>query len=269
MMRLHKFLAEAGLASRRAGERMILDGRVSVNGTIIRRLGTKVEPGRDHVALDGAPVRARHKLYVAVHKPPGVVCTRSDPEGRRTVVDLLPAEWHHLFPVGRLDYASEGLIFLTNDGDFCLKLTHPRFGVQKVYQAEVQGRAGPDLPARLREGVREGGEKLKADTARIVSSNNTRSVLELALAEGKNREVRRLLGALDLRVERLVRIRIGAIPLGELRPGRWRTLTETEIESLLANYENNTATFHGVRRGARPGPGRRGRARSGQRHGQN
>jgi 23S rRNA pseudouridine2605 synthase len=266
MTRLQKFLAEAGVASRRAGERMILDGRVSVNGSIVRTLGTKVELGRDEVAVDGSPVRARKKLYVAVNKPPEFVCTRSDPTGRRTVGDLLPKEWSHLFPVGRLDYASEGLIFLTNDGDFCLKLTHPRFGVRKVYQAEVAGRAEPGLAARLIQGVTDGGEKLKAEKARIVSSNNTRSVIELALAEGKNREVRRLLGALGLGVERLVRTRIGPIALGDLRPGRWRTLTETEIESLLADYENDTATFHGVRGGARPDRGRRSGAGSRQHH---
>ncbi len=266
MIRLQKFLAEAGVASRRASERLILDGRVAVNGRPMSTLGTKVDPAHDQVAVDGSPVRARRKLYVAVHKPPGVVCTRQDPAGRRTVADLLPKEWTHLFPVGRLDYASEGLIFLTNDGDFCLKLTHPRFGVHKVYQAEVTGRVDPRLPARLTQGVIDAGEKLQAEQARIVSSNNTRSVLELALAEGKNREVRRLLGALGLDVVRLVRTRIGRIPLGDLRPGRWRTLTETEIESLLAAYENNTAAFHGVRSGARPHPGRRRRARSGRRH---
>ena len=266
MIRLQKFLAEAGVASRRAGERMILDGRVSVNGGVVRTLGTKVDPACNSVAVDGSPVRTRRKLYVAVNKPAGVLCTRSDPEGRRTVAEFLPAEWVHLFPVGRLDYASEGLVFLTNDGDFCLRLTHPRFGIRKVYQAEVTGRAEPGLPGRLVAGVVEGGEKLKAERARIVSSNNTRSVIELTLAEGKNREVRRLLGALGLEVARLVRTHIGRISLGDLRPGRWRTLTETEIESLLANYENNTATFHGDRSGARPAAGRRGRAGSGRRH---
>jgi 23S rRNA pseudouridine2605 synthase len=248
MMRLQKYLAEAGVASRRAAERMILDGRVAVNGSPVRELGTKVESG-DRVAVDGDEVRARRKIYVAVNKPPGCVCTRRDPEKRWTLAALLPPGWSHLFPVGRLDYESEGLIFLTNDGDFCLRLTHPRYGVRKTYEAWVEGRAEPDVLARLTRGVQEGGERLKAEQARIVSSNNTRSVMELVLAEGRNREVRRLLGALGLEVTRLVRTRIGRISLGDLGSGRWRTLTETEIESLLGNYENKTMAFN------RPGPG--------------
>jgi 23S rRNA pseudouridine2605 synthase len=186
-------------------------------------------------------LRPRRKLYVAVNKPARCVCTRDDPEKRPTVLQILPGEWQHLFPVGRLDYESEGLLFLTNDGDFCLRLTHPRFGVRKTYEAVVTGRAHPALLARAVQGVVAAGERLKAEKARLVSANNTRSVIELVLGEGKNREVRRLLGALGLEVERLVRTRIGSVKLGELREGRWRTLTETEIESLLAQYENNTA----------------------------
>jgi 23S rRNA pseudouridine2605 synthase len=261
MVRLQKFLAEAGVASRRAGEQMILAGRVEVNGTVVRQLGSKVDPARDEVAVDGSPVRMRRKLYAAVNKPPACVCTRSDPEGRRTVGELLPREWGHLFPVGRLDYESEGLIFLTNDGDFCLKLTHPRYGVRKTYHATVKGPLQAGLVAQMTRGVVEGRERLKAEQARIISSNNSRSVVELVLGEGRNREVRRLLGALGLEVERLVRTQIGRIRLGNLAVGRWRTLTETEIKSLLGNYDKDAMAFDRDRHRVGAPSGRRPRAR--------
>jgi 23S rRNA pseudouridine2605 synthase len=256
-LRLQKFLAEAGVASRRAAEKMILDGQVRVNGEPARVLGCKVDPARDQVTVDGRRVRVRRKLYVAANKPPGVVCTRHDPEGRPTLAELLPSEWGHLFSVGRLDYESEGLIFLTNDGDFCLKLTHPRYGVRKTYQATVTGPLDKRTVGQLTRGVVEGRERLQAEEARVISSNNTRSVIELALGEGKNREVRRLLAALGFEVERLVRIRIGRIPLGDLRTGKWRTLTEPEINSLLGNYEKDTAAFNVDRRRHLASPGRR------------
>ena len=233
MVRLQKYLAESGVASRRASERIILAGRVSVNGKPALELGTRIHPGKDSVAVDGAIVSARRKIYVALHKPPGVLCTRKDPERRRTLADLLPREWEHLAHVGRLDRDSEGLIFLTNDGQFALHLTHPRYGIRKVYHATVEGRAPRDTVERLLGGVRDCGDLLKAERARILSSNNSHSVLELELGEGRNREVRRMLGALGLNVARLQRIQIGRIKLGELPPGKWRTLTEPEIKSLL------------------------------------
>jgi 23S rRNA pseudouridine2605 synthase len=233
MVRLQKFLAEAGVASRRASEQIILAGRVTVNGKPARELGAKILPGRDEVAVDGAPVRQRRKIYVALHKPRGFLCTKSDPEKRQTVADLLPKEWEHLATVGRLDRESEGLLFLTNDGQFALRLTHPRYGVRKIYQAMVEGRAEPRTVQRLLAGIEDCGDLLKAERARILSANNSHSVIELELGEGKNREVRRMLAALGLSVARLQRIQIGRIKLGELPTGKWRTLTETEIKSLL------------------------------------
>lgn len=233
LVRLQKFLADAGVASRRAGEQLILAGRVAVNGEPARRLGTKVDPARDRVALDGGILRLRRKLYVALHKPRGHLCTRSDPQQRRVIADLLPKEWHNLYSVGRLDSDSEGLIFLTNDGEFCLKLTHPRYAVLKTYLVTVVGRVEREMLHRVTRGVVDAGQPLKADQARLVSASNSRSVLELVLAEGKNREIRRLFAALGLEISRLQRTRIGPIKLGELPPGKWRTLTELEIESLL------------------------------------
>jgi pseudouridine synthase len=230
---LQKFLAEAGVASRRASELFITAGRVSVNGAVVSQLGAKVDPARDRVAVDGRAVKAKRRLYIALHKPPGYVCTRSDGQARDKIADLLPKEWTELFSVGRLDCQSEGLIFLTNDGDFCLKLTHPRYRIVRIYVARVEGRVTPEILRQCTAGVLSEGETLKAERARLISANNTTSVVELALTEGKNREVRRILASQRLPVLRLQRVQIGPIKLGELRPGRWRTLTEPEIKSLV------------------------------------
>lgn len=233
-MRLQKFLAESGVASRRASEAIILEGRVSINGRVVRTLGTKIEPGHDRIELDGQPLKTRRKIYIAVNKPPGFLCTRKDPLNRNTVFDLLPPEWAHLVSVGRLDRDSEGLLFLTNDGDFVLHLTHPRYGVRKIYQAAVEGKVHPPMLKRFTQGIEDDGEILKAEKARIISATNSKSVVELELAEGRNREVRRLFASQELNVIKLQRIQIGRIKLGELPVGKWRTLTDTEIKSLLA-----------------------------------
>ena len=193
-----------------------------------------MDPGHDEVTVDGKPVRAKRKLYVALHKPRGCVCSRQDERDRPTIYDLLPKEWRNLYSVGRLDYDSEGLIFLTNDGEFALRLTHPRYGVRKKYVATVEGRVDEADAGAVRRGASGiEGEKLKAERARLVSASQAQSVVELELAEGKNREVRRLFESQGLSVKRLQRTQIGKIKLGELKPGQWRTLTETEIKSLL------------------------------------
>ena len=233
MVRLQKYLAEAGVASRRAGEEIIRAGRVTVNGKAVSELGSKVDPQHDHVAVDGQPVRARRKLYIALNKPRGRVCSRSDELDRPTIYELLPKEWAHLHSVGRLDYNSEGLIFLTNDGEFSLRLTHPRYGVRKKYLAAVEGRVESEMLRRFTQGISYEGERLKAEKARLLSASNSQSVVELELAEGKYREVRRLFESQGRSVKALQRIQIGKIKLGELRSGKWRTLTGTEIKSLL------------------------------------
>lgn len=233
MVRLQKFLADAGVASRRAGEQIILAGRVTVNGETVGELGTRVDPLHDRVMVDGKPVRIKRKLYVALNKPPGLVCSRSDEFERPTVYSLLPKEWGHLHTVGRLDYGSEGLIFLTNDGEFSLRLTHPRYGVLKKYVATIEGRVAAEALRPFTSGVWDQGEKLKAERVRLVSAGQAQSVVELELAQGKNREVRRLFESQGLTVNRLQRVQIGKIKLGELRLGKWRTLTEPEIKSLM------------------------------------
>jgi 23S rRNA pseudouridine2605 synthase len=234
VVRLQKFLAEAGVASRRASEQIILAGRVEVNGRAVRELGTKVDPARDRVTCDGAQVRPKRKMYVALNKPRGYICTRKDELARHTVGELLPREWDNLSPVGRLDCDSEGLIFLTNDGEFSLRLTHPRYGVRKKYVATVEGRVEPAMLKRFTSGVSHEGEQLRAEKARLISANNSTSVVELELGEGRNREVRRLFESQGLVVSRLVRTQIGKIKLGELPSSKWRTLTATEIKSLLS-----------------------------------
>jgi len=233
MVRLQKFLADAGIASRRAGEQIILAGRVAVNGEVVAELGARVDPKHDKVVVDGKPVRVRRKLYVALNKPPGLVCSRKDEFDRGTIYGLLPREWVHLHSVGRLDYQSEGLIFLTNDGEFSLRLTHPRYGVRKKYMATIEGRVGEEALGQFTAGVWYQGERLKAEKARLISASQAQSVVELELAQGKYREVRRLFESQRLTVKRLQRVQIGKIKLGELRLGKWRTLTEPEIKSLM------------------------------------
>lgn len=232
--RLQKFLAESGVASRRASEEIIRAGRVTVNGAVADQLGVRVDPDKDRVAVDGRVVRPRRKLYLALNKPPGYTCTRKDEHARRVVGELLPAEWSSVYPVGRLDRESEGLLFLTNDGDFCLRLTHPRFGIRKIYRATVEGRVHPEVLQRFREGVRFEDEVLRIDEGRVVSSGQGVCVVELVLSEGRYREIRRLFASEDLDVVRLVRTQIGPIKLGELKPGKWRTLTPGELKTLLA-----------------------------------
>jgi len=235
LVRLQKYLADAGVASRRASEEIILAGRVEVNGDPVCELGTKVDPVRDHVTVDGTRVKTKRKLYLALNKPRGFICSRGDPQKRRNVTDLLPKEWANLYPVGRLDYDTEGLLFLTNDGEFCLHLTHPRYGVRKKYLATVEGRVEREALAQFTRGVFHEGDRLKAEKTRLLSANNSHSLVEVELAEGRNREVRRLFESQGLKVALLRRTQIGRIHLGDLPVGKWRTLSAPEIRSLLSN----------------------------------
>ena len=178
-------------------------------------------------------LRTRRKIYVALHKPVGCVCSRDDERGRPTVYQLLPPEWSNVQSVGRLDYDSEGLLLLTNDGELSLRLTHPRYGTRKIYEVTVEGRAELDQLEAFKRGIRDEGEMLRAQGARVLEATKKHSLIELEMTEGKNREVRRMCAVVGLTVERLVRTQVGKIKLGELRPGKWRTLTESEIKTLL------------------------------------
>src|SRR3954468_14747943 len=236
-IRLQKFLADAGVASRRGSEQFILAGRVTVNGKAVKELGSKIDPAKDRVTVDGRALKAKRKLYLAVHKPKGYICSRNDPEGRPSVNDLLPREWDNLYSVGRLDFNSEGLIFYTNDGEFSLKLTHPRYGVRKKYRVSVTGQITPEIASALTKGVYHEGDLLKAEQVRILRAAQGHSLVELTLRDGKNREVRRLFETQALTVDKLQRTQIGPIKLGELPKGKWRTLTAAEIKTLLSSAQ--------------------------------
>ena len=231
MVRLQKFLAQAGIASRRASEAVIREGRVEVNGQTVTRQGIQINPVADVVSVDGQMIQPLRHRYVAVHKPRGVLCTRKDEKQRTILGDLLPSDWD-LKPVGRLDRDSEGLIFATNDGDFALRITHPRYEVTKVYQVEAEGRVPHRTLRLLTQGVKHGGQMLRALKATLLEANRSRSVVELELTEGKNREIRRMFATQEIKIIRLARIQIGSIKLGELPTGKWRTLTKIEIETL-------------------------------------
>jgi 23S rRNA pseudouridine2605 synthase len=232
VVRLNKYLAECGVASRRAADALIAAGRVRVEGAVVSSLGTAVEPGA-RVEVDGKTVRpVVRKTYLVLHKPIGVVTTMRDPQGRRTVRELVPAGLPRVLPVGRLDYDSSGVLLLTDDGDLAFRLTHPRFGVEKTYRATVRGPVDPRDVATLRAGLVTRTLRASPCRARTIVSRDGKSVIELVLREGKNRQVRRMLDALGYQVLSLQRVRFGPVALGELRPGSSRFLTTRELKDL-------------------------------------
>ncbi len=231
-VRLQKYLADSGVASRREGERLIQAGRVEVNGRVVTALGSRVDPERDVVRLDGRRVQGSgRRVYYLLHKPKGFITSASDPEGRPTVLDLLQGVRERIFPVGRLDWNSEGLLILTNDGDLTFRLTHPVNHVPKVYRVKVKGAVtGADLEA-LRRGVfLEGRRTLPARVERVSGQANT--WLEVTLHEGRRNQLRRMFDRLGHRVQKLKRIAIGPIRDRALKPGEWRRLTPEEIRRL-------------------------------------
>ena len=229
--RLQKILSRAGIASRRGAEQVMAEGRVTVNGETVRELGTKADAATDDIRVDGVRVKASaERVYIVLYKPRGVVTTRHDPEGRATVMDLVPPV-AGLFPVGRLDVGTEGLIVLTNDGAFAERVSHPRYEVPRVYQAKVRDIPTPETLARLTSGVRVEGERLAADSVRLLEADNN-SWLELTLHEGKNHEVRRLMEAVGHPVSKLKRVALGPLTLRGMSPGEFRHLTPQEIRAL-------------------------------------
>lgn len=231
--RLQKILSEAGIASRREAEAMILAGRVQVNGRPVAQLGTKADPERDKVTVDGRPVTIpKKKVYTLFHKPVNVMVTRHDPQGRPTIYDYLKGVGERVNPVGRLDFDSEGLILLTNDGELHAKLTHPRHEIPKIYQVKISGRLSPDALKRLKEGIDIGGYVTQPCAAKVFKENPHNCWIEIQLTEGKNRQVRRTIEALGHKVLRLVRIGIGPFRLEGLKKGEWRPLTRFEIAAI-------------------------------------
>jgi len=234
--RLQVFLAHAGLASRRAAEGIIAAGRVSVNGVTVSVQGSKVFPG-DVVLVDGQPVQKEARcVYLALNKPPGYICSSSDPQGRPLALDLLPRDIsERMYNVGRLDFLSCGLIFFTNDGDFAARLGHPGFGLEKEYLVEATGHIPDEAVQAFQRGITIEGVHYKARLAERTASR----CLRIVLIEGKNREIRRVFSHFHLHPSRLRRVRIGPIKLGNLAEGESRPLTESEMEALKGAHHGN------------------------------
>jgi 23S rRNA pseudouridine2605 synthase len=231
--RLQKVLAAAGLGSRRHCEELILAGRVEVDGQIVSTLGAKADLHEQRIRVDGTLLSLPRREYFLVNKPTGVLSTNRDPSGRPRVIDLVPSS-ERLFTVGRLDLSSEGLILVTNDGELANRLSHPRYGVEKTYHVEVAGQIDRDQLARLRKGARLAEGFARVTSARIKHAYKQSTLLEIVLAEGRNREIRRILARVGHKVMRLKRVALGPLRLAELPPGAVRPLTREEVLQLRA-----------------------------------
>ncbi len=235
MERLQKILARAGLASRREAERWIVEGRVSVNGSVVSKLGSQADPAKDSIKVDGKRIKpATALLYFAFHKPPGVITTLNDPQKRPDLTPFIEklGGKQRVFPVGRLDYNSTGLLFLTNDGELSRRLTHPRFGVAKVYRVKLSACPTPEELALLRKGIRLKDGVTAPARARVLERLRKNAWVEIEIHEGRNREIRRIFEALGYFVEKLIRVRVGPVSLGFLRPGQTRPLAQNEVKAL-------------------------------------
>jgi len=275
LVRIQKVMASAGIASRRACEQMVEEGLVSVNGQVVASLPVLVDPVNDRIEIDGRPLkrmtpRGERPVYVMLYKPRHTVSTSSDPEGRRTVTDLVEHPTGvRLYPVGRLDYDTMGLVLLTNDGDLANKLTHPRYGVHKTYRAIVRGVLSEQDIAQLQKGIvlatrREGKTVGVARTGaaeiKIVKREPARTIIDITLDEGRNRQVRRMLAKVGCPVKKLVRIRLGPLALKGISMGHWRELAPAEVAALRRAVRERPAT--GERRTAAKKPGARSRGPS-------
>jgi 23S rRNA pseudouridine2605 synthase len=230
--RLQKVLAAAGVGSRRKCEDLIREGRVEVNRQVITELGTRVDPSRQEIRVDGESLRPSKRLYFAVNKPVGVVSTNRDPSGRSRVIDLVPTD-QRVFAVGRLDRSSEGLILVTNDGEFANRITHPRYGVEKTYLVRVAGAPDQRQLARLKKGVHLAEGFARAQSIHVKKKHGHSTDLIIVLNEGRNREIRRILARVGHKVLALKRIAVGPVKLGDLPVGGWRRVMPDEVESLL------------------------------------
>jgi 23S rRNA pseudouridine2605 synthase len=253
--RLQKIIAHAGVASRREAESMIREGRVTVNGRVVTELGTKADPSRDHVKVDGKLLtHAEPHRYILLFKPKEVASTTSDPQGRHTVIDLVRGIHERIYPVGRLDYQSEGLLLLTNDGDLAFKVTHPKHGSVKTYHVKVRGVADDRLVGKLERGITiEGRRTVPCEISRMKTTGRGEeegnSWYEVKLREGRNQQIRKMFKAIGHPVMKLRRVAIGPIADPTLQPGEWRELTKTEVKMLAAMQEPRPAK---ARRSARP-----------------
>ncbi len=232
MERLQKYLARCGVASRRHAEQMILDGLVQVNGVTVREMGVQIDEALDIVAVDGKPVKlSSEMIYYILNKPQEVVTTCEDPQGRRTVLDLLPKDIR-IYPVGRLDYMTEGLLLLTNDGDLANQLTHPKYKIAKKYWVVVKGYISDQMILALRKGIDlEDGPTMPAEIE-LLKRDPVQSDFFMTIYEGRNRQVRRMCAAVSLPVTKLRRVQVGSLKIGNLQPGQYRQLREEEVAAL-------------------------------------
>lgn len=237
--RLQKVIATAGITSRRRAEEMITEGRVSVNGVVVTKLGEKADAAKDIIRIDGKIISVeKTNYYIALNKPAGFVTTLHDPQNRPTVVDLLTDISERVYPVGRLDYDSGGLLLLTNDGDFAQKIQHPRFQKPKIYKVKIQGHLSKEELRQLGKGIKTDDDFFKPENLKVEKVNDKSCWLRLTLREGKNRIIRRGFETIGHRVAHLMREAIGDLQLGGLKEGEWRHLTKKEISQLLDNTES-------------------------------
>ena len=237
-MRLQKYLAACGAGSRRACERLIAEGRVTVDGRTVNCQGVKVNPRVQAVAIDGRRVEPEPKIHILFNKPRDVICTSSDPAGRRTFLDFLPALPARVFTIGRLDRASEGLLIITSDGELAQAVAHPRNMVEKIYLAAIPRALTSDEHRLLKDGVQSEGEFLRITEIRPMGCKGGRHVYELRIHEGRNRHIRRMFAALKLEVAALKRTAIGPLKLGNLTVGQWRYMKESELAGLRRYIED-------------------------------
>ncbi|SDG85109.1 23S rRNA pseudouridine2605 synthase [Aneurinibacillus thermoaerophilus] len=236
MERLQKIMARAGVASRRKCEELIAAGRVKVNGEVIRTLGFKADPERDEIEVDGQKIVLEKHVYFLLNKPVGYITSVTDPQGRKTVLDLMEHVKERIYPVGRLDYDTSGLLLLTNDGAFANRIMHPRHELDKVYEAVVKGRIGEEALMRLCKGVMlEDGMTAPAQAERLsYDERNRRSAIRLTIHEGRNRQVRRMCEAVGHPVLKLKRVRLGFLTLDGVPEGKYRPLTKEEVDGILS-----------------------------------
>lgn len=232
-MRINKFLSNSGLASRRKCDQLIEEGKVFVNGKQVTELGSQINEKKDKVTVEGKTITLPSSfVYIKLNKPKGYVCTAQDEKGRKTIYDLIDSE-ERLFSIGRLDYDTEGLILLTNDGDFANKVAHPKFNIDKEYRVTVEGEIKESEMAVMRKGVVVDGQRMPSSIVNFISYENGYTKLSVIIDEGQNRQIRRMFEAIGKTIKLLKRVRIGQVRLGGLRRGDYKDLTEVELNSLV------------------------------------
>jgi len=237
-IRLNKFIAICGVASRRKADELIQKGRVAVNGEIVEKLGIKVDPEKNVIEVDGKRITYKEKLvYLALYKPKGYIVSLKDPYNRPKVMDLLPDFKERIFPVGRLDYDSEGILLLTNDGELAYRLMHPRYKIERIYRVEVKGIPGSEKLEKLEKGIPLYGKRTAPSKVKLITKKGKRALLEIKLYEGRKRQVKLMFLAIGHPVLKLKRISFGGITIKGLKPGEWRHLSKNEIEMLRRNVK--------------------------------